>query len=185
MLHGHERSITQIKYNREGDLIYSCAKDAQPNVWYSLNGERLGTFNGHNGAVWCIDVDCILSVVTTYRAEFWIRVIALLVMSVCCVTQSLCLFVAVVPKVPTIRALYTSQHPCVSSPFNDSSCKAVLTSSSIIYSEWGHAMIYLQNGRRKIFLKNTVVEPGQERTRMFPLQHSGVWCPCWQPDDSV
>lgn len=61
MLHGHERSITQIKYNREGDLIFSCAKDPQPNVWYSLNGERLGTFVGHNGAVWCIDCSCILS----------------------------------------------------------------------------------------------------------------------------
>ena len=60
MLHGHERSITQIKYNREGDLLFSCAKDSQPNVWYSLNGERLGTFHGHNGAVWCLDINCIL-----------------------------------------------------------------------------------------------------------------------------
>ncbi|PFX20958.1 Eukaryotic translation initiation factor 3 subunit I [Stylophora pistillata] len=57
MLHGHERSITQIKYNRDGDLLFSSAKDTKPNVWYSLNGERLGTYNGHGGAVWCIDVD--------------------------------------------------------------------------------------------------------------------------------
>lgn len=56
MLHGHERSITQIKYNREGDLLFSSAKDPQPNVWYSVNGERLGTYKGHNGAVWCLDV---------------------------------------------------------------------------------------------------------------------------------
>lgn len=69
MLHGHERSITQIKYNREGDLIFSCAKDAQPNVWYSLNGERLGTFNGHNGAVWCIDVDWNTTKVLTGSAD--------------------------------------------------------------------------------------------------------------------
>lgn len=27
LLQGHERSITQIKYNREGDLIFSVAKD--------------------------------------------------------------------------------------------------------------------------------------------------------------
>ena len=60
MLHGHERSITQIKYNKDGDLLFSSAKDTKPNVWYSLNGERLGTYNGHGGAVWCIDVDCIL-----------------------------------------------------------------------------------------------------------------------------
>ncbi|KAL0279904.1 UNVERIFIED_CONTAM: hypothetical protein PYX00_001364 [Menopon gallinae] len=57
MLHGHERAITKIKYNREGDLLFSSAKDKQPNVWYSLNGERLGTFIGHEGAVWCIDVN--------------------------------------------------------------------------------------------------------------------------------
>lgn len=57
MLQGHERSITQIKYNREGDLLFSCSKDQKPNVWYSLNGERLGTYDGHQGAVWCIDVD--------------------------------------------------------------------------------------------------------------------------------
>lgn len=30
------------------------------NVWYSVNGERLGTYNGHTGAVWCVDCDCIL-----------------------------------------------------------------------------------------------------------------------------
>lgn len=97
LLQGHERSITQIKYNREGDLLFSVAKDTvsrtadqavsfstykcvlgliklgcllwcQPlkvaNVWYSVNGERLGTYNGHTGAVWCVDCDCILSQVT-------------------------------------------------------------------------------------------------------------------------
>ncbi|XP_031783034.1 eukaryotic translation initiation factor 3 subunit I [Nasonia vitripennis] len=57
MLHGHDRAITKIKYNREGDLLFSASKDKQPNVWYSLNGERLGTFNGHSGSVWCIDVN--------------------------------------------------------------------------------------------------------------------------------
>jgi len=55
MMHGHERSITQIKYNLNGDLLFSCAKDQHPNVWYSINGERLGTYDGHGGAVWCLD----------------------------------------------------------------------------------------------------------------------------------
>lgn len=61
MLHGHERAITQIKYNREGDLLFTTGKDRSPNVWFSINGERLGTYEGHKGAVWCIDVD--------YRSE--------------------------------------------------------------------------------------------------------------------
>ena len=54
---GHERSLTQIKFNREGDLLFSCSKDHVINVWYSDNGERLGTYDGHNGTVWTIDVD--------------------------------------------------------------------------------------------------------------------------------
>ena len=60
MLHGHERAITQIKYNRDGDLLFSVAKDHKPTVWFSANGERLGTYNGHSGAVWCVDVIRIL-----------------------------------------------------------------------------------------------------------------------------
>lgn len=56
MLQGHERSITQIKYNLEGDLIFTASKDKIPNVWFSVNGERLGTFHGHAGTIWSIDV---------------------------------------------------------------------------------------------------------------------------------
>lgn len=55
---GHERSLTQVKFNLEGDLIFSCSKDHIINVWFSHNGERLGTYDGHNGTVWTVDVDC-------------------------------------------------------------------------------------------------------------------------------
>lgn len=58
LLQGHTRSLTQIKYNREGDLLFSVSKDKVANVWYSHNGERLGTYSGHQGAVWTIDVNC-------------------------------------------------------------------------------------------------------------------------------
>lgn len=53
---GHERPLTFLKYNREGDLLFSCAKDHNPTVWFADNGERLGTYRGHNGAVWTCDV---------------------------------------------------------------------------------------------------------------------------------
>ncbi|KAG0625899.1 hypothetical protein M758_2G086600 [Ceratodon purpureus] len=56
LLKGHERPLTFLKYNRDGDLLFSCAKDHTPTVWYASNGERLGTYRGHNGAVWCCDV---------------------------------------------------------------------------------------------------------------------------------
>ncbi|KAJ3071031.1 translation initiation factor eIF3 subunit [Podochytrium sp. JEL0797] len=56
LLHGHLRSLTRILYNSDGDLLFSASKDNKPCVWYSANGERLGTFNGHNGAVWDLAV---------------------------------------------------------------------------------------------------------------------------------
>lgn len=74
MLQGHERAITQITYNREGDLLFSCAKDPKPNVWYSLNGERLGTFNGHQGAVWCLDVDWTTTKFMTGSGDMSVRI---------------------------------------------------------------------------------------------------------------
>ncbi|KAK9159612.1 hypothetical protein Syun_005953 [Stephania yunnanensis] len=56
LMKGHERPLTFLKYNRDGDLLFSCAKDHTPTVWFADNGERLGTYKGHNGAVWCCDV---------------------------------------------------------------------------------------------------------------------------------
>lgn len=55
LLKGHERPLTQVKYNREGDLLVSCAKNLQPCLWFGEDGTRLGTFEGHNGAVWTCD----------------------------------------------------------------------------------------------------------------------------------
>ena len=56
LLKGHERSITKVLYNREGDILFSVSKDNKPTAWWSDNGERIGTYNGHNGTVWDIDV---------------------------------------------------------------------------------------------------------------------------------
>jgi len=69
MLNGHERSITQIKYNREGDLLFSVAKNKEPNVWFTENGERLGTYVGHEGAVWCVDADWTSTKLITGSAD--------------------------------------------------------------------------------------------------------------------
>ncbi|KXS10156.1 WD40 repeat-like protein [Gonapodya prolifera JEL478] len=74
LLHGHERALTKIKYNREGDLLFSCSKDHRPNVWYSHNGERLGTYNGHVGAVWSCDVDELSTRLLTGAADNTLKI---------------------------------------------------------------------------------------------------------------
>jgi WD40 repeat protein len=56
LLKGHERPLTFIKYNSDGDLIVTCAKDHHPTLWYSDTGNRVGTYVGHNGAVWTADI---------------------------------------------------------------------------------------------------------------------------------
>ncbi|CAH8266147.1 unnamed protein product [Arabidopsis lyrata] len=56
LMKGHERPLTFLRYNRDGDLLFSCAKDHTPTLWLAHNGERLGTYRGHNGAVSCCDV---------------------------------------------------------------------------------------------------------------------------------
>jgi len=56
-LKGHERSITSLKYNRDGAFLFTTSKHPTFAVWYTDNGERLGTYNGHTGAVWSVDLN--------------------------------------------------------------------------------------------------------------------------------
>jgi len=69
LLIGHERPLTHIKYNRDGDLLFTASKDKKVCCWYSDNGERVGTYNGHMGAVWCVDVNHDSSKVITGGAD--------------------------------------------------------------------------------------------------------------------
>lgn len=60
MVKAHTRPLTMVKYNREGDLLFTTGKDHTPSLYYADNGERIGTYDGHNGTVWCLDVNCAL-----------------------------------------------------------------------------------------------------------------------------
>lgn len=73
LLKGHERPLTQVKYNREGDLMVSCAKDHQPCLWWSENGMRIGTYEGHNGAVWSCEMSIDSSRLYTASADQTVR----------------------------------------------------------------------------------------------------------------
>jgi translation initiation factor 3 subunit I len=66
-LHGHEKSVSAIKFSHEGDLLFTAARDAVPSVWNAKTGERLGTYDvgGHRGAVWCLDTNYACSLLAT------------------------------------------------------------------------------------------------------------------------
>lgn len=55
-LKGHDRALTRVRINRDGDLLFSSGKDKSSSVWYMENGERIGTYDGHNGVIWDLDV---------------------------------------------------------------------------------------------------------------------------------
>ncbi|KAB8204418.1 WD40 repeat protein [Aspergillus parasiticus SU-1] len=73
LLSGHERSLNQIKFNRDGDLLFSVAKDKIVCAWWSANGERLGTYNGHQGAIWTVDVSPNTILLATGSADNTVR----------------------------------------------------------------------------------------------------------------
>jgi len=45
-----------VKYNYEGDLLVTAGKDSTINLWVVSSGELVGSFDGHNGAVYSIDI---------------------------------------------------------------------------------------------------------------------------------
>jgi len=74
-LKAHERPVTSIKYNTDGDLLFTASKHKNIAVWYTNNGERLGTYHGHNGSIWSVDIDRhtdrILSGSADSSAKLW------------------------------------------------------------------------------------------------------------------
>lgn len=56
-MQGHERPITSIQFNYDGDLLFTASKDHVPSVWWVENGKRLGTYPGHKGTIWDLSCD--------------------------------------------------------------------------------------------------------------------------------
>jgi len=69
LLKGHERSITCVKYNYDGDLLFTASKDHTPSMWRAEDGERIGTFNGHKGTIWDFDCDRMSRRLVTASAD--------------------------------------------------------------------------------------------------------------------
>lgn len=59
ILHGHSRALSYVRYNRDGDLLFSTAREPTVCVWRTDGGALLGTYGvkggslpHHDGAVW-------------------------------------------------------------------------------------------------------------------------------------
>jgi len=74
-LAAHEREITCVRINADGDLLFTAAADKRMMCWYLENGERIGTYDGHNGAVYDCDVDLkskyLISAAADASAKLW------------------------------------------------------------------------------------------------------------------
>jgi hypothetical protein len=63
LLKGHDGPLTCVKYNKDGDLLFTTCRRGRINLWYSDDGERIGTYNSgaKPGAVMYVDVNCELT----------------------------------------------------------------------------------------------------------------------------
>ena len=61
------------RYTKDGDILFSCAKDQVICAWFSANGERLGTYHGHQGALWTLDVDPSTTLLASGAADNTVR----------------------------------------------------------------------------------------------------------------
>lgn len=66
---GHTRPLNQVKYNHDGDLLFSASTDQVVNVWYSQNGELLGSYEGHTGSVFTVDINKDTSLIATGASD--------------------------------------------------------------------------------------------------------------------
>jgi len=57
-LMGTERPITMVKFNADGDLLFTASKGNHVSVWFTNDGRWVGNYvGGHSGVVWSIDVN--------------------------------------------------------------------------------------------------------------------------------
>lgn len=75
--HGHSRPIVDLSYSAitpDGYFLTSASKDGQPMLRNGSNGDWVGTFQGHKGAVW----QCVLNkpalLAATASADFSARI---------------------------------------------------------------------------------------------------------------
>mmetsp|Transcript_31207 Transcript_31207/g.80103 ORF Transcript_31207/g.80103 Transcript_31207/m.80103 type:complete len:316 (+) Transcript_31207:553-1500(+) len=75
--HGHSRPIVEVNYTPvtpDGYFLVSASKDGNPMVRNGENGDWIGTFQGHKGAVWSAHLNSPGLLAATASADFSMRV---------------------------------------------------------------------------------------------------------------
>lgn len=54
-LRGHGAGITDVKFSKHYNLLYSCSKDSCLRAWRSENFNCSSIYRGHRYPVWCMD----------------------------------------------------------------------------------------------------------------------------------
>ena len=70
----HERPVTQVKINYDGDLLFSSSVDKKICLFYAVSGERIGTFKCQ-AAVKAMDVSrdskYLITMTSIGHIELW------------------------------------------------------------------------------------------------------------------
>eukprot|EP01084_Bolivina_argentea_P256257 431362_1 len=65
--------MTKVQFNHDDDLVFTSAADNIVCVWDSTTGERLGTYEGHKGAVFDFDIDYVSKYLLTGSGDSSIK----------------------------------------------------------------------------------------------------------------
>lgn len=70
VLRHHSRPVTWVCFNKEGNLLFSCGKDALVVAWTYQDGwQILAVYSAHTGAVWCCSISDDSTLLCTCGAD--------------------------------------------------------------------------------------------------------------------
>jgi len=72
-LKGHTRPITQVVFNREGDLLFTASKDSKVTLWRTVDSHRMGVYSA-TGALRSISVSADSRFLATAGADEYVYV---------------------------------------------------------------------------------------------------------------
>jgi len=73
VLKGHTRPITQVVFNREGDLLFTASKDQKVTLWRTIDSHRMGVYSA-TGALRSISVSPDSRFLATAGADEYVHI---------------------------------------------------------------------------------------------------------------